>query len=138
VGHVSRVSVELLNRGFPLRSALTIARERSIVGSQYLVVGDGNADIAQARGHVPWVAEVESVGADAYRLRIISYPTQWGGMRTHFRPAVEDCSSVFLIPDSLPEMTLSTAELREYLTTDFFPVFLEGELTWSEPAAESL
>ncbi len=61
---IGSTMARLLNFGFPLRSALTVAKDRSIVGSQYLVVGDGNADISQAWGYVPLVAEAESIDPD--------------------------------------------------------------------------
>ncbi|WP_433624367.1 hypothetical protein [Halomicrococcus sp. NG-SE-24] len=50
---VGKAMSRLLNRGFPLRSALNVARDRSLVGDQYLVVGDGNLGITQTDGNAP-------------------------------------------------------------------------------------
>ena len=135
---IGKTMARLLNRGFPLDGALSVAKARSIVGSQYLVLGDGNADIAQARGVIPWVAEVESDGPDRYRLRVTPYPTRWMGMGAQFRPAVGENSSVFLVPKSLPEAEASTARLRRYLESGSFPVILDGEFTWSKDALGEL
>ena len=127
----------LLNRGFPLRRALSVARNRSIVGSQYLVLGDGNADIAQAKRHIPWVTEAEAVGPDGYRLRITPHPTRSAGMGSIFRPDVGP-DSMFLVPKTLPETVVSTDRLRDYFGSDRFPVIIDGTFTWSGDAVEKL
>ncbi|MFB6253272.1 MAG: hypothetical protein ABEI06_01520, partial [Halobacteriaceae archaeon] len=44
---VGSTFARLLNRGFPFRTALNIAKEESIVGHQYSVVGDGNLSLTQ-------------------------------------------------------------------------------------------
>jgi hypothetical protein len=133
---IGKTMARLLNRGFPLYGALAIARRCSIVGSQYLVVGDGNADIAQPRGLIPWVAEVESVGADEYRVQVTPHLSGSGGMGAQFRPGVGEDPSVFLVPKDLPEVRTTADRLREYLESASFPVFVDGEFVWSSDAAE--
>ena len=128
---IGKTMARLLNRGFPLDGALSVAKARSIVGSQYLVLGDGNADIAQAKGQIPWVAEAESVGNDEYRLQVTPHPTRNSGMGSQFRPAVGEDRAVFLIPKDLPAVTATADRLREYLESASFPVFIDGEFTWS-------
>ena len=132
---IGKTMARLLNRGFPLDGALSIARARSIVGSQYLVLGDGNADIAQAKGLIPWVAEAESIGQDEYRLQVTAHPTRNSEMGSQFRPAVGDDRPVFLIPKDLPAVTATDDRLREYLESASFPVFIDGEFAWSSDAA---
>ncbi|PSQ35064.1 hypothetical protein BRD05_05945 [Halobacteriales archaeon QS_9_70_65] len=135
---IGKTMARLLNRGFPLDGALSVARARSIVGSQYLVLGDGNADIAQARGAIPWIAEVESDGPDRYRLQVTPYPTRWMGMGAEFRPAVGEDPSVFLVPKALPEIEASTAQLRGYFESGSFPVLFDEVFTWSKDVLEEL
>jgi hypothetical protein len=135
---IGKTMARLLNRGFPLDGALSVAKARSIVGSQYLVLGDGNADIAQAKGQVPWVAEVESIGEDEYRLRVTPHPTRNSGMGSQFRPAVGEDRAVYLIPKDLPAVTTTADRLREYLESASFPVFIDGEFAWSSDAAGEL
>ena len=133
---IGKTMARLLNRGFPLDGALSVARARSIVGSQYLVLGDGNADIAQAKGQIPWVAEAESIGEDEYRLQVTPHPTRNSGMGSEFRPAVGESRSMFLVPKSLPGVTASADRLREYFKSASFPVFIDGEFVWSGSAVE--
>jgi hypothetical protein len=135
---IGKTMARLLNRGFPLDGALSVARARSIVGSQYLVLGDGNADIAQAKGLIPWVAEAESIGQDEYRLQVTAHPTRNSEMGSQFRPAVGDDRPVFLIPKDLPAVTATDDRLREYLESASFPVFIDGEFAWSSDAAGEL
>ena len=56
---IGRAMARLLNRGFPMRAALNIASGQSIIGNQYLVVGYGNIDIAQAESGTPAIFEAE-------------------------------------------------------------------------------
>jgi hypothetical protein len=134
---IGTTMARLLKRGFPLRRALSVARDRSIVGSQYLVLGDGNADIAQARGVIPWVAEADSVGPDEYRLRIDTHPARSAGMGTAFWPAVGD-DSVYLVPRTLPEVAVSKDRLREYLGSGSFPAIIDGRFAWSREVVAEL
>lgn len=126
----------LLNQGFPLNRALSIARARSIVGSQYLVLGDGDADIAQARRLIPWVTEVETLGVDEYRVRITPYLTRSTGMGAQFHPALGEDPSVHLVPKTLPPVTVTGDRLGEYFESGSFPVILDGSFTWSGDAVE--
>ncbi|MEF8829445.1 MAG: hypothetical protein V5A49_10435, partial [Haloarcula sp.] len=59
----------LLNCGFPLRAALTIARGESILGGQYIVVGDGGVTVTQAESGAPNMLEIEYRGSD-YKLNM--------------------------------------------------------------------
>ena len=135
---IGKTMARLLNRGFPLDGALSVARARSIVGSQYLVLGDGNADIAQAKGQIPWVAEAESIGEDEYRIQVTPHPTRGSGMGSQFRPAVSEDRAVYLIPKDLPAATATADRFREYLESASFPVFIDGEFAWSSDTVEEL
>ncbi|WP_336135678.1 hypothetical protein [Natronomonas amylolytica] len=130
---IGKTLAKLLNYGFPLRSGLNIARDRSIVGSQYLVIGDGNADIAQVEPGVALLAAVDST-PDGYDLTVSTYPTSEGGMGTQFRPAVPGVDEVYLCPGTLPTFEVSAETVREYLSTSVFPVLFDGEFTWSDRA----
>ncbi|QLD87839.1 hypothetical protein HWV07_01810 [Natronomonas salina] len=130
---IGKTLAELLDYGFPLRSALNVARDRSVVGSQYLVIGDGNADIAQAETGSALLADVSTGGdGDDYELDVTTFPTNQGGMGSQFRPAVPGVDEVFLCPGTLPTFEVSRATLREYFETSVFPVRFDGEFTWTD------
>lgn len=127
---IGKTLAELLNYGFPLRSALDLARERSIVGSQYLVIGYGNADIAQVESGAPLLADVCSDGG--YHLDVTIYTTSDYQLGSVFRPSIPGVDYMYLIPSTLPTFNLATSTLSDYLASSVFPVRMDGELTWSD------
>jgi hypothetical protein len=135
---IGKTMARLLNQGFPIDRALSIARGRSIVGSQYLVVGDHDADIAQSGTHIPWVTRTESAGDDAYRVQVSPYPTKSSGMGALFYPSIGGDSAGHLVPKRLPPVTVSAERFRNYLQAVSMPVVLDGDVTWSEDAVERL
>jgi hypothetical protein len=135
---IGKTMARLLNQGFTIERALAVARDRSIVGSQYLVVGDADADIAQSGTHIPWVTNVESAGPDTYRALITPYPTQSSGMGALFYPSIGDGSVGHLVPKTLPPVEMPTDRFHEYHKEVSMPVIVDGELTWSEADVDGL
>jgi hypothetical protein len=122
----------LLNSGFPLGAALDIASERSIVGPQYLVVGDGTAEVSQCDHGTPFLLDVESEEqGDGFRVEFKTYPTRSHKMGTMVRPAVEDSTGCFLASGSF-QRRLETSKLNELLLMGDGPVRIDGQLTWTD------
>lgn len=129
---VGKTIARLLNQGFPLRPALDIAGQRSVYGNQYLVVGDGNFDIATNRGLGPTLTQVHPQ-EDEYELEVTCYPTRIVGMGSVFRPFLQrDPNTWFLTGSRLAEFSVDREELRNYLNRDVHPVIFDGGLTWSD------
>ena len=128
---IGKTLAKLLNYGFPLRSALNIARERSIVGTQYLVIGDGNADIAQHQGNVPVLTRVDTE-SDEYDVTLTTYATSGFGMGTQYRPPIQGVKEVYLCPGTLPTFNVSEQVLEEYLSMVVLPVQFDGTFGWSD------
>jgi hypothetical protein len=128
---IGKTLAKLLNYGFPLRSALNIARERSIVGTQYLVIGDGNADIAQHQGNVPVLVSVDTE-SDEYDVTLTTYATSGFGMGTQYRPPIQGVKEVYLCPGTLPTFNVSEQVLEEYLSMVVLPVQFDGTFGWSD------
>ncbi|WP_338728738.1 hypothetical protein [Haladaptatus sp. DJG-WS-42] len=133
---IGSAMARLLNRGFPLRAALTIASDQSIIGSKYLVVGDGNVDIAHAESLTPYLCDVRSRGDD-YDVSIRTYPTSNMGIGTLFRPHIGDNEDQFLSSGHLKTFSVGREELIAFLSLEEAPVIFDGTFTWSsEIAAE--
>lgn len=129
---VGKMIARLLNRGFPLRPALMIARNRSVYGLQYLVVGDGNFDIATNHGLVPVLTEVRSC-EEGFDIGIETYPTRVIGMGSVFQPYLSQGTDEWYMASSqLSEFHVDEKELRTYLERHVHPVIFDGELTWSD------
>ncbi|WP_232820534.1 hypothetical protein [Halorussus litoreus] len=127
---IGRAMARLLNRGFPLQAALDVARDESIVGGQYIVVGDGGLAIAQAESGTPNVCEIEREG-EAFRIDVSTYPTDQRGLGSMIIPYLGEADEYYLSSGAAGSFTLSRAELAEFLTLEDVPVKLDGTLRWS-------
>ncbi|WP_224448685.1 hypothetical protein [Haloprofundus salilacus] len=120
----------LLNGGFPLSVALEIARGESIVGSQYVVVGDGGISIAQPESGAPFLCEVKRQGED-YEIAVHGYPTDKFGMGSLMIPYISN-QQQYSLPSSNPQtQVVSAEELFEFFCLEDLPVRFEGQLRWS-------
>ncbi|MFD1562880.1 hypothetical protein ACFR99_04885 [Haloarchaeobius amylolyticus] len=122
----------LLNRGFPLRGALEIARENSMLGDQYLIVGDGSTDIAQSDGCAPMLVEVDPRDDDAFDFSVTSYSTKEFTLGTVTASSLDSVSDCHLTPGHTPTAPVEEATLQEYLTWIDFPIVSGAELHWND------
>jgi hypothetical protein len=127
--------VRLLELGFPLREAVHLARDGSLVGAEYVVVGDGTMDIAQERSGVPTLCSIEH-NDDGYAVSIRSYLSRNGGMGTVVSPFLEGVETNFLAPGELPTYTVSSEALAESLNWRRTALEIDGQLRWPDDAAD--
>nr|WP_135854688.1 hypothetical protein [Halorussus salinus] len=129
---VGKTMVRLLNRGFPLRAALSIARGRSIVGDQYIVVGDGNVDIVQTESNMAMLCVVETGDDDSvFEVSVESYVSGDGGIGGFFRPRFGDPERYHLTSGRHGPYSMTREELRTTLAMENVPMKVDGEFTWS-------
>ena len=133
---VGATMARLLDRGFPLRPALEIARGESIVGGHYTVVGDGRVAVVQSDGGLSMLCELAAVGTDAYDVTFRTYPPREGGMGTLARPTVPGTDCYFLAPGAIGPFRMSSDAVREYLDHHRYPVEIKGELGWTPDALD--
>ncbi|MFC5367086.1 hypothetical protein [Salinirubrum litoreum] len=127
---VGRTMVRLLNQGFPLRAALTIAKGESIVGGQYIVVGDGNVDVVQPEGGLPILVRIDGDGPE-YDVEITSFPNGDKGIGSLIQPSLRSEAQHYLGLGTQGPFTVTRSELRETLSLEELPIKLDGRLTWS-------
>ncbi|WP_342764493.1 hypothetical protein [Haladaptatus sp. R4] len=127
---VGKAMAQLLNRGFPLSAALNIARDRSIIGGQYTLVGDGTINIVQAESDVAVFFEIESEG-NSFELTPRTYNSSSGGIGGLVIPRLSDQNETYLSSGALPSVTLTKTELERNLALENVPVYLDGQFTWS-------
>lgn len=133
---VGRTVARLLNLGFPLRGALEVARSQSIVGGQYLSVGDDSVTLVPADS-VPHKGIVESTDG-GYELTVQSEQTGRVGSGALFSPWTGSQNQQYLIGKSIGPYELTPAELREFLEPENLPVDFDGEFRWAFDLAEEL
>jgi hypothetical protein len=124
--------VKLLNHGFPLNAALSVASQQSFVGGQYSVVGDGEVDIVQGNGLGVSITRVsESSGGFDVSLRV--YPTTDVSVGSTSRMAFGADSQYHLTPGTLPTVHYSNSGLlTEELLDGGGLVKYGGEILWPE------
>jgi len=120
----------LLNAGFPLRAALTIARDESILGGQYIVVGDGGMTVAQAAGRTPYLLEL-SPTADRFELEFAAYTTDDAGLGSVFMPHLSGNDEYFLNSGTSGRFHVTEDELDSFCQLEDVPVLIDDELHWS-------
>jgi hypothetical protein len=126
---IGRAMGRLLNSGFPLGVALELAREESVVGGQYLVVGDNNLAVAQAQNGLPNLCEIETSNQEL-EIKFRSYPTSQMGMGSLAIPYIED-NETHSISSGRPQVfNPSKNELMRFISMEDAPVRIDGELCW--------
>jgi hypothetical protein len=121
----------LLNYGFPIRSSLEVARRDSYVGNDYIVVGDGNFNVAQPQGALPNVCEITNTG-DTYRLTYTTYPAGKFDIGSNVVPFFSNDTPYYLCSGTADTFDLTQAELENFLSLETVPVLLDGQLRWSD------
>ncbi len=121
---------KLLNAGFPLRAALTIARDESVLGGQYIVVGDGGVTVTQAASRTPNLLEVAPTDG-GYAVDITTYATDDAGLGTIYKPHIDGNDEYFLTSGTIASFQLSADELGTFFGLENVPVRSGNDLYWS-------
>jgi len=129
---IGRAMAHLLNLGFPLRAAVELVRDHTRTGDQYIVVGDGGADIAQSEGGSPLLCRVRKRSDDDFTLSITAYTTREYQLGSYTTPTIDSVQRAFLVPGETAEVNLSESELREYLNSHRSPVQYDGKIFWND------
>ena len=135
---IGELIAKLLNTGFPLGAALSIAREESILGGQYIIVGDGGMTVTQPSSRTPNLLTVTG-NQGPYELNISTYPTGTAGLGTIYRPLLRNNQDkYYLTSGEISEIRATRDELTDFLHMENVPVRLNGELLgWSYSLTEA-
>lgn len=121
----------LLNLGYPLRGALEVVSERTVLGDQYLIVGDGSTDIAQSDGGPPTLVTLEHVSGDELEISFRHYPTKGFQIGSLASPNVDSIEQMHLLPMQDFRQRIAESELEEYFSWTETPVVIEDSLHWN-------
>ncbi|QCS41782.1 hypothetical protein [Natrinema versiforme] len=122
----------LLDCGFPLRAALEIARTNSALGEQYLIVGDGSADIAQSDSGAPMVVELEQCGDGQFDFAVQSYSTKEFKLGTSTESTLPSVADRHLSPGNTSFSRVDREDIEEYLIWSEAPIRIDGTLQWND------
>ncbi|WP_424003428.1 hypothetical protein ACOZ4I_04430 [Haloarcula salina] len=127
---IGETVARLMNCGFPLRAALTIARDESILGGQYIVVGDGGITVTQVQSGTPNLLEITEA-EDGFDVSMHTYPTDIKSLGSIVMPFIDSCEDHFLTSGQLGTFHASHDDLSEFLSLQEVPVRIDGNLHWS-------
>lgn len=133
----------LLNAGFTLRSALSIAQEELLTGHRYIVIGDGGMALCQSESGSIVVPDITRTPEDAFSVTFNFYTTPSFGMGSLVQPlvqsVVEEQVPYYISNSRSDAYELTTEQLNEFLSTEIVPVRTNSGLQWSdEISAEGL
>jgi hypothetical protein len=128
---MGRMLARLLNRGFPVGSALEVARDDSIIGEQYTVLGDSSLSLARTDGGPPNVCVIDRL-TDGYELNWKPYPATGIGMGSLVMPWINDEDQYYLWSGDSRSFELSAGELEQFLSLETVPVKIDGSFVWSD------
>ncbi|WP_249038814.1 hypothetical protein [Haloterrigena salifodinae] len=121
---------QLLNSGIPLYAALKILQQTTDNDKQYHLLGEEGLAISQLEASPPLSVEIMRAGSN-YEVTVIVYKNSRMKPGSVYTPYLSGVDSYYLVPGEMSFQHVSRADLIEFLNTEEFPVFLEGELRWS-------
>ncbi|WP_435152078.1 hypothetical protein [Haladaptatus sp. DFWS20] len=130
---VGRTLARLLNAGFSLRTALSIAKEEVVVAVEYVTVGDGGIALCQSASGGPAMYDVSHDEAtDTYHLEHLVFLTSNYGIGSMCSSNIDESITKYLMSGRIAEFQLSAGEFETALELELLPVKIDGELYWSD------
>ena len=123
----------LLNAGFSLAAALHVIGRETITGQQYVVLGSGNARIANTKSGSVVRLTIERLSEDEFSVSYHGYPTTQWQLGSTITPHLGENTTRYLNSGTVTTLTASTDELKQLLkTSERVPVTIDGTLQWSD------
>ncbi|WP_458188334.1 hypothetical protein [Haladaptatus sp. NG-WS-4] len=132
---VGRTLARLLNAGFPFHVALSIAREETLAGHQYITLGDGGTTLCQAEALGCPFLHLTRNDEETFRVTVRLYLAHRYGIGSHFGVNVDRVTKRYLGSGIADLFDLTANELDAHLELETFPVEYRGDLYWSDEIA---
>ncbi|GAB3688766.1 hypothetical protein GCM10028857_23340 [Salinarchaeum chitinilyticum] len=135
---IGQAVARLLNCGFPLRPALNVARDESVIGSHYIVIGDGGLSIVQPESGTPHLLEIGKSG-DEYQIDIDLFGAHpgMGGLFCPHLQGNDDRTQYYLASGNVSNVDIPAEDFEEFLHRETCPVRRNGFLSWSNELTAS-
>jgi hypothetical protein len=124
----------LFRHGFSIGHAMTLVREYTSLGKEYVVVGNPSVTLCQSENGIPFMYHISSEEreSESFKVRMYSYP-MWGfsigGTIVSYLPEIEG-HHVAIGECGKGETTMD--QFREILESYPEPLLVNEELTWSD------
>lgn len=133
---IGRTLARLLNRGYPLYSALDLVREESLMGDRYAILGDGRSALVQPMS-LPQAVHIVDI-QDTASVANETFPTSRIDLGSMCLYLFEDRDYHRLVSHVPVPESVDIDDLKTYLGLESSPVRYEGALTWSEEVIDRL
>ena len=129
-----RSVARLLDNGFDLHGALSVASENVTTGHQYTIVGNGGVTLCQHHAGVPTLGVVDSadVSEDSLVVSLRDFLTRDFGPGTWTSSILSPGSSRYLSSTADHTFEVTRERLEEILSSGRSPIIVDGELRWSD------
>nr|WP_272904723.1 hypothetical protein [Halobacterium sp. TGN-42-S1] len=134
---IGRALARLLNNGFSLLSGLSVARNVTIFGNQYITIGDGSVQLVQSNRGTLTSAKLGGAST-GYDITMQAYPTNSKSIGTLFSPHLTSQTTYYLNSGEIGPFTVEETELIEFLDKTFIPILQENRLSWSDEVRREL
>jgi hypothetical protein len=128
---VGKAIARLLNLGFPLIAALKLAQDQSIMGDNYVVIGDSGLNLTQPKSGIPSACEITNCD-ESYDLSYKTYLTRKRNLGTMTIPFVKNNKKYFLASGQTGMFELTINDLLRFLSEEELPVQKDSKLYWSD------
>ncbi|WP_128476174.1 hypothetical protein [Halorussus pelagicus] len=126
---VGRALARLLNSGFTLRSALSIAKMEIEVSMEYITVGHGGLTLCEGENGAPVRFDLRRDG-DEFLVDYYSYINESYRLGS-LAVFIAESSMRHLPSGPRGTFRMTEEELKLILETDFAPIKMNGEIYWS-------
>lgn len=127
--HVAR----FINAGFSLQAALELIGEYAFYGTQYIVLGDGNAQIVQSASGTPTLVAIDRSTEDTFEVTLYGYPPRNRGPGAFYTPYyLTEVEKPYLNSGEMGTFTVSRDTLKEFLGRESYPIITDRSLHWSD------
>ena len=125
---VGKAMVKLINEGFPLTAALSVASKQSFVGGQYSIVGDGETDVVQRDDLAATVTRLSN-REGVLRAAPVVYPTSDTSVGSASKSTIDPSGRYHLTPGTIGEFDYAdTDDLSEKLSQSGDVLQYDGKL----------
>lgn len=130
---LGRTLSRLLNRGFPIRAAMNIARDSSILGRRWVSMGNGRVSLTQSEGAFPYVINIDPESDGSYDVELELFETTSHRIGAIAFPAAS-WGTGCVMPNRTRE-NISEEELEELFSYEISPIRCNGNLYWTDEIA---
>ncbi len=134
---VGRTLARLLNAGFSLRPALSLAQKQTFIGHNYVILGDGGTTLCQSPSCIGSYLKISEGRNNRYTVEVHTSLVPRHSIGTVYKFYHENADTVHLCPGHIGTFEMTGDELDSYLETEYYPIEYDGDIYWSEDITAS-